>query len=173
EDYVDEATFLQCCEACHNYGKKWCCPPYDFSVSEYWNRFSQLKLLGRKIIFDQETVKPVYEKAELDEIIGQVLMVEKDKLTLELWAMEEEIPGSISLSAGSCSLCGEGNCSKPLGDKCRNQAKMRYSIESLGGNVGRTCEKLLCEHLEWIEEGKLPGYFVLVGGLLYGNKDND
>ena len=43
---------------------------------------------------------------------------------------------------------------------------MRYSIEALGGNVGKTVHDLLGIELEWIEEGKVPSYFVLVGGLL-------
>ena len=43
---------------------------------------------------------------------------------------------------------------------------MRYSVEALGGNVGLTVQKLLGIQLEWMEEGKLPSYFVLVGGLL-------
>lgn len=43
---------------------------------------------------------------------------------------------------------------------------MRYSIESLGGNVGLTIEKLMGIHLEWMEEGRLPHHFVLVSGLL-------
>ena len=43
---------------------------------------------------------------------------------------------------------------------------MRYSIESLGGNVGLTVSKLMGIELEWMEEGKIPSYFVLAGGLL-------
>ena len=43
---------------------------------------------------------------------------------------------------------------------------MRYSIESLGGNVGKTASKLLGVELMWMEEKKLPAYFVLVNGLL-------
>ena len=43
---------------------------------------------------------------------------------------------------------------------------MRYSIESLGGNVGLTVSKLMGIELEWVTEGKVPSYFVLVGGLL-------
>ena len=81
--------------------------------------------------------------------------------------MEEEKkhPGSISLSAGSCQLCKNG-CAKPLGQPCRFPDQMRYSIESLGGNVGLTIEKLMGIQLEWMEEGKLPHHFVLVCGLL-------
>lgn len=43
---------------------------------------------------------------------------------------------------------------------------MRYSIESIGGNVGLTVSKLLGIQLEWLKEGQVPEYFVLVGGLL-------
>ena len=43
---------------------------------------------------------------------------------------------------------------------------MRYSIESIGGNVGLTLGKLMGIELEWMEEGRLPHYFVLVCGLL-------
>ena len=90
----------------------------------------------------------------------------KEKITAELFEMENTNPGSVSLSAGSCSLCGKGNCTRPSGAPCRYPDKMRYSIESLGGNVGKTVHDLLGIQLEWIEEGKVPSYFVLVGGLL-------
>ena len=52
------------------------------------------------------------------------------------------------------------------GEPCLFPDKMRYSIESLGGNVGLTIEKLMGLHLEWMEEGHLPHHFVLVCGLL-------
>ena len=78
----------------------------------------------------------------------------------KLFEEEEKHPGSKSLSAGSSHICGEDNCSKPLGQPCRFPDKMRYSVESLGGNVGLTASKLLGIQLQWID-------FVLVGGLLY------
>lgn len=43
---------------------------------------------------------------------------------------------------------------------------MRYSIEALGGNVGKTAEKLLGVEIKWAADGKLPGYFMLVCGIL-------
>ena len=77
----------------------------------------------------------------------------------------ESHPGSISLSAGSCHRCKNG-CTRTQEKPCRFPEKMRYSIESLGGNVGLTIEKLMGIKLEWIEEGKLSHHFVLVCGLL-------
>ena len=91
--------------------------------------------------------------------------VKKD-MSRELYEMEKEYPGSISLSAGSCDLCKEEGCSRVKGEPCRYPDQMRYSIESIGGNVGKTVSKLMGYELEWVEEGKVPSYFVLVGGLL-------
>lgn len=88
----------------------------------------------------------------------------KKRLSLELFKEEEKYPGSISLSAGSCTKCTV--CSRETGEPCLYPDKMRYSIESLGGNVGLTIEKLMGLRLEWMEEGRLPHHFVLVCGLL-------
>ena len=60
----------------------------------------------------------------------------------------------------------EGSCTRLEGKPCRHPGKMRYSIESLGGNVGTTLSELMEIELEWIQEGRLPSYFVLVSGLL-------
>jgi hypothetical protein len=43
---------------------------------------------------------------------------------------------------------------------------MRYSIESLGGDVGLTAERYLGQPLLWIKDGILPDYLMLVGALL-------
>ena len=78
--------------------------------------------------------------------------------------LEQSLPGSFSLSAGECEECE--HCTRPEGKPCRKPDKLRYSIESLGGNVGKTISRLCGIEIEWIEEGKIPEHFVLVGGLL-------
>lgn len=93
------------------------------------------------------------------------LLEVKKKLTKELYDMENDNDGSISLSAGSCNLC-QKECAKTCNNECRHPEKLRYSIEALGGNVGLTISKLMKLELEWVEEGVLPGKFVLVCGLL-------
>ena len=87
-------------------------------------------------------------------------------MSRELMEREKEFPESVSLSAGSCDLCKEEGCTRKDGKPCRYPDKLRYSIESLGGDVGRTVSKLMGYELEWVEEGKVPSYYVLVGGLL-------
>jgi predicted metal-binding protein len=78
--------------------------------------------------------------------------------------MENEIPGSCALAAGSCAICKE--CTRPKGTECRYPEKMRYSIESLGGNVVQLMKDELGIEMKWAEAGKLPEFYVLVGGLL-------
>ncbi len=158
QGYVNVEEFLECCKVCGNFDRKWSCPSYDFDpVKDYWEKFDSLYVVGKKMVLTEE------EKDNWENLMEEV----KGQLTKELFMEEEKRPGSRSLSAGSCHICGEDNCSKPLGEPCRFPEKMRYSIESLGGNVGLTASKLLGIELQWIEEGKIPDYFVLVGGLLY------
>lgn len=163
--YVDVETFLDCCKKCPNYAKTWSCPPYDFNVLDYWKQYKNFDLIAIKIIFDEDYAGKKFSTEEMYQIANQSLWKVKAQLSEELLEREKEIPGSVSLSAGSCSTC-KGNCPRKEGQPCRFPETMRYSIESLGGNVGLTISKLMGIELEWIEEGILPNYFVLVCGLL-------
>ncbi len=165
EGYVDIPTFRSACEACGNYGRVWACPPYDFEVEEYWRQYQSLHLLAIKIVFEEKYTQQTYTQEELWALVTPVLKTEKQKLSKELMEAEGLHPGSISLSAGSCERCARG-CQRAVGKPCLYPEEMRHSIESLGGNVGLTISKLMGLRLEWIEEGRLPHHFVLVGGLL-------
>ena len=92
--------------------------------------------------------------------------VPQEELEQEILKLEQEYPGSVSLSSGACLHCKNAECTRLSGKPCRFQDKMRYSIESLGGNVGKTVTKYLKQELQWVEEGKLPEYFMLIYGLL-------
>lgn len=165
DGYVDVDTFIEACKACRNYNTVWSCPPYDFDVIEYWRRYQTLRLTASKITFDEEMTSKIYTQDEIRAILDEVFFTEKDRLSEELFELEKAIPGSVSLSAGSCLRCKNG-CMKAQGKPCCHPETLRYSIESLGGNVGLTADKLMGIPLEWMEEGRLPHYFVLVCGLL-------
>lgn len=162
EGYVAVEEFLEYCRACPNYEKIWTCPSYDFDVMAYWKEYSRLTVYARKIYFDPQTTR---------EESMRILREMKEDMSRELFELEEQVPGSRSLCAGSCTICGEGGCTRTEGLACRHPEKMRYSLESLGANVGLTCRKLLGLQLEWMEEGKLPSYFILAAGLLQKNED--
>lgn len=166
EKCVNVPEFLEYCKQCDNYGTVWSCPPFDFDPEEYWKKYRSFHIVGMKIYLPEELLAGTYTKEERAEIFETILYPKKEELNQELFAMEREYPGSVSVSGGSCQQCGKGNCARKEDAPCRFPEKMRYSVEALGGNVGLTVTKYLYQELQWIEEGKLPEYFMLVGGLL-------
>ncbi len=172
EGYVDIDGFLECCRECPNYNNVWACPPFGFSPEEYWKQYDTLEVYAQEIIFSEEYAGKHFSESEMSEIMEQSIKVVKNELTSELYELEKEYPGSVSLSAGSCSLCAEG-CTRKDGKECRFPEKQRYSIEALGGNVGLTISRLMGIEIEWVKEGVLPGKFVLVCGLLHSGTEND
>lgn len=102
--YVNVEEFLAYCKECKNYDRLWSCPSYDFKQEAYWKQYEKLYILGYQIFFEEGTTE-----AESLRIMEEV----KARMSEELFAMEAEHPGSISLSAGSCSICGKENCTRP------------------------------------------------------------
>lgn len=167
KECVDVATFLEFCKECSNYGKLWCCPPYTFDVEkDYWNKYRKIQIMGRKLYLPKELISQSYIKNEQWKVTEEFLLPYKEELEQEILKLEQEYPGSVSLSSGACLHCKNAECTRLSGKPCRFQDKMRYSIESLGGNVGKTVTKYLKQELQWVEEGKLPEYFMLIYGLL-------
>lgn len=166
EKCVDVPTFLGYCKECRNYENLWSCPPYDFDPEDYWRRYTTFHIVGLKIFLPEELTAKIWPKEEIGDVMEDILVPQKRKLEEILGRMEEENPGSISLSGGSCIWCPKGTCTRPEHGCCRHPEHLRYSIESLGGNVGLTVTKYLHQELLWMEEGKLPAYFMLIGGLL-------
>ena len=152
-NYVDVPRFLKCCEVCPHYGTSWTCPPYDFDPLDFWNSYAGLTLFGSRIIPESK-----------DENLIRALLQEKETLYRELLALERKTPGSCLLSAGCCEFCGD--CARRSGEACRVPERLRYSLESLGADVGKTAEELLGIRLQWYAEGQTPEYLVLVCGLL-------
>ncbi|MCI6858386.1 MAG: DUF2284 domain-containing protein [Eubacterium sp.] len=166
ESCVDVPAFLECCRKCANYEKVWSCPPYDFCPEDYWKKYQTLHIVGIKIYVPEEMLTRTYGETQRNEMMQEIIFPYKKKLDQKLWMMEQKTDGSVALSAGSCQTCLPNGCTRPEGKPCRHPERMRYSIESLGGNVGLTVTKYLKQNLLWMEEGKLPEYFILVGGLL-------
>ena len=109
KDYVNVEEFLprflQYCKECKNYESVWSCPSYDFNPEDYWRQYDELVVVARKILFG-----PNVDIPRSYEIMQEV----KEDMSRELYEMEKECPGSISLSAGSCSMCKEG-CTRTEG----------------------------------------------------------
>lgn len=163
ENYVDVPKFLGYCKKCDSYGKNWSCPEFNFDAKELWKKYKYVYIIGTKIIFNKDVINSLDEDVAKEQM-QEALWQEKKTLLEKLWKLEEDYPGALSLSAGSCKLCPK--CQRQIDRSCIHPDKMRYSIESIGGDVGKTLSKLLGIELQWAKDGKLPEYYTLVSGFL-------
>lgn len=163
---VDIPKFRRCCQQCAGFGGTWSCPPFTFSPEGVWRRYRVLWLYGEKVFVPEALRARQFTPEALGSESTALLRPVKERILGCLLSMETQHPGSMALSAGSCRLCGEGNCTRPQGLPCRQPERMRYSIEALGGDVGRAASLYLGEEMVWGQEGHLPPYYLLIGGLL-------
>lgn len=165
-DFVDVKKFLEFCKQCNNYNVRWACPPYDFDPLSYWQEFCDLKVVGVKVIFDEETAGKQVDHQDCVAFYTNVLKKEGEKLYRVLKAEEKATKDCCLLYPGCCSLCGDQICDRNK-DDCRQPECRRYSFESLGSDVGKIAKELLGFELLWIEDGKMPKYLCQIGGMLY------
>ena len=163
---VDVPKFLGYCAACPNYGRTWSCPPFDFDPQTVWDRYDRILLRAVKVLIPEELRQIHFSPQELDRESHALLYPIKRQLLFTLLEQERATPGSLALSAGRCQECQV--CTKASGQPCRQPERMRHSIESLGGDVGKTLSLYLGQELLWGREGHFPEYYILLCGLLLG-----
>lgn len=168
EKYVDIEKFSKICEDCEEYGKNWSCPPFEFNPEEIWKSFNKIKIIAFKFNFNEETLNQTYTEEEI-ELFFKRLERTKLKLMRYIYGLEAENPGSLGLYLGTCNLCM--SCTRIFGMPCKMPFKMRYSIESLGGNVDHMIKDTFGSEIQYAKDGKLPDYIFYVGGLLYDRKE--
>lgn len=170
-NFWDIEKFEGFCKQCKNYGKLWSCPPYDFSIEEYVDRYKYVYIVGVKIVFDEDTLSSINTKEKISSYTNETLHFMKNKIMNEMLKLEKLYPNSTSLSAGGCNLCE--NCSKLKNVQCIHPDLMRYSLESLGFDVGGVSSKLLNFELKWVTETRLPDYFSLIAGIMTNEEISD
>ncbi len=154
ESCIDIPKFIACCKKCPNYGARWSCPPFDFDPMDIWRKYKTIYLHAL-------ILKPT---DQVGAKLVEALWKEKPDFDRWLVEMESSYPGSMALSGGTCALCGE--CRRVNGQPCSQPEKLRYSIEALGGDVGKTCEQYFQKPILWVRDGIAPDYLMWVGGLL-------
>ena len=164
KDFCDREKFEKFCRECRNYGSTWSCPPYNFEVEDYLKGYKYIYLVGVKIIFDEKTLEEINTKEKINDYTTETLKYMKNKIMTELLRVEKRYGGSKSLSAGGCKICDD--CSRKNSIQCQHPDMMRYSLESMGFDVGGISSELLDYELRWARETRLPEYFSLVTGLM-------
>jgi len=172
QGYVDVPQFVEYCKACPNYAGIWSCPPYSLDVMDVWRKYETVELIAIKVRPSATLRDRTYAGDQLREIYESLVSEEKHRLTAELLAREGETPNSLFLSGGSCDICPEG-CARASNQPCKHPDLMRYSVESLGGNVQKAAQDLLHIEITWPQNGRLPAYFVLVMGFLTSLKKQE
>lgn len=160
ENYKNAAGFLDYCEKCMGYKQVWSCPLYDFNPEEYEKNFKYFYIIGAKIILDEDGVA---ECKKSKDYINQICLEEKYILSKKVHAMEKKYPGSIGLAAGDCNMCSQST--RPSERGCRYSDEIRYFLESLGADVGKTAGDFLGIKLQLMKQKKTE-QFTIIQGLL-------
>lgn len=166
EKYVDLDGFKEKCDACEKNGKFWSCPPFDFDVKEFWEKYNTVFVLAMQVKPDKKYRGQKFDDAKVQEILDETLNKANELLAGELYVWEDKMPGSVALSSGSCLYCTKP-CAREAGEPCRTPDKMRYSMEAMGANVGKTITELIGREPLWVEDGVIPEYFMVAAALLY------
>lgn len=162
--YVDVDRFIEYCKECPNYNKKWSCPPYAFDVKEkYWNKYKYLHLFALTIYLDESIVKEDMTSDEIDELILGIRHQNYTVASKWILNIEKNNPGSMALDGGHCAKCKR--CTRPKNKPCRFEQDIRPAIDAIGGNLVRTADEILGKKILWIENGKVPEYFLFILGL--------
>jgi len=159
--YVDVPSFLKYCEQCPNFGTVWSCPPYGFDPETLWQQYREVQITAIKMSFGELAGRPDAESREKAALLRRKQF---HVMARELLEQETNNPGSRALLAGSCHGCSV--CARKEGKPCRFPKKMRYSVESLGADVGKLLKEQFSLTLLWSKAGEIPEYGILCGGLL-------
>ncbi|BBB91450.1 MAG TPA: DUF2284 domain-containing protein [Methylomusa anaerophila] len=161
--YQQQENFMVFCKECHNYNNLWSCPPLQLDVKQFLRDFNYIYVVGVKIIYEPATIKAANTAEKIKEITMSTLREVKTKLADTLLALEQQIPGSVSLASGGCHLCDR--CARRDTLPCRHPEKMRHSLESLGFDLTTITTDLLGIELKWSKDS-LPEYYTLIHALL-------
>ena len=150
EKYVDfEKISKLCIEEQEMLGYNWNYPPFDFDVEDVWNSYNMLKIIAFKIDFSEEELAHTFEEKELEFVLKRFERM-KVKLMNEIYMLEGE--DSLGLFLGKCNLCMR--CTREFNMPCKMPFKMRYSIESLGGDVDKTIEDVFGFKIQYAKDDK-------------------
>ncbi len=162
-NYYDREKIENFCKQCENYDKVWSCPPYDFNTEEYVRQFENIYIIGSQIIFDKTTIENVNTEENIKKYSIETILKERKKVFEKLLALESKFPNSKAINSGNCSICKK--CTRVNNKKCINESLIRYSLESLGFDVGKITNEILGIELKWSSE-TLPEYLTMVSGFM-------
>lgn len=159
--YRDSERIAGYCRTCPNFGRSWCCPPFDSDAEQWMRPYDTALLLATKII-PTDTGRPLSEAERL-------IRPERERIERKLLAMERRCGGRAFTAVGTCLCCPEGTCTRPSGKPCRHPDRVRPSLEACGFDIDRTLSELFGISLKWGAANLLPEYLMLVSGFFHNS----
>lgn len=147
--YQKVEKFLPMCRSCRNFGKVYTCPPFGDEIYSVLRNYRSLELFVMRVDASQMIR---YEQA-------------RDYFDKEMLNLERENGGSLAFFAGSCTICGKGNCSREKGEECRHKEFSRLSLEAVGIDVTSALSDYFGVKLEWASESETPSTIHLLSAL--------
>ena len=151
--------FLKLCQQCGNYGRRYGCPPFDHDPLTVLQRYGRVQIIGVKVTPHDKTL-PL-------SAAGDMMHPVTTALNEELLELERSSGGMSFSFVGSCPYCDGAPCARIEGEPCRHPDKVRPSLEAYGFDVSLTAKELLGIEIKWSEQGLLPEYLTLIGGVFY------
>ncbi|MBO7284085.1 MAG: hypothetical protein J6U71_03370 [Bacteroidales bacterium] len=147
--YQKVEKFLPMCRRCRNFGKVYTCPPFGDEIYSVLKNYRSLELFVMRVDASQMIG---YEQA-------------RSYFDKEMLNLERENGGSLAFFAGSCTICGKGNCSREKGEECRYKELSRLSLEAVGIDVTSALSDYFGVELEWASESEAPSTIHLLSAL--------
>lgn len=147
--YQKVEKFLPMCRSCRNFGKVYTCPPFGDEIYSVLRNYRSLELFVMRVDASQMIG---YEQA-------------RDYFDKEMLNLERENGSSLAFFAGSCTICGKGNCSREKGEECRHKEFSRLSLEAVGIDVTSALSDYFGVKLEWASESETPSTMHLLSAL--------
>jgi len=155
---VNKRQFDSLCESgCINFGRKWACPPFSPSFSDFVIGWERIIVIYMRVA----TVQLSYIKNDYLKIkaANSIMKSRADRFLRE---MAHQYGSYISM--GSCRLCNP--CKRTVDKQCAKPDKMTFSFEALGVDVDQMVNSCFSTPLQWYKSGCLPEYTAVVCGLL-------
>lgn len=173
EHFRDAERVAGYCRECRNYGNRWGCPPFDYSVDDELHRYCEVLLVAARI-YPEEKNLPM-------ETGVRCLLPARAQLEKIVLGLEKVLDGRAMGLAGQCTYCGaqpdiyhaDMSCRKTQGLPCCHPDLVRPSLEAWGFDITKTSEELLQIPILWSTDGMTPEYFTLVCGFFHNENPDD
>lgn len=154
---VNQSYYSKLCESgCRNYCKKYSCPPFSPSFSDFLGTSLVVQVLCYRLDLSQFAPIAVYSRIRAGNSVLKSLI---DKKLTAFKAQGFKVAGS-----GSCRACKI--CGAKLNVPCKKPDRRIYSLEALGVDVNSLVLDAFGFPLQWYLKGRdIPDYTCTVGAV--------